>query len=101
MTGYEGPATLTFKDVSVACDVVLAGYFEPVSGRYKWYGRASGAGLDALPAKGACLHTPHATAETSVSDVDPWGRYRLQGFGAPPFPVTDPVTGPVTGGSEL
>lgn len=85
--GYAGPATLEAKDLTVPCEVVITGFFEPVAGRYKWYGRASGEGLDALPAKGVRLRTPHASAETSVADVDPWGRYRLQGFGRPPFPV--------------
>lgn len=85
--GYTGPATLESKGVSVPCDVVITGFFEPITGSYKWYGRASGEGLDALPAKGARLRTPHASAETSLSDVDFWGRYRLQGFGPPPFPV--------------
>jgi hypothetical protein len=85
--GYTGPATLESKDVSVPCDVVITGFFEPISGSYKWYGRVSGEGLDALPAKGVRLRTPHASAETSLSDVDFWGRYRLQGFGPPPFPV--------------
>lgn len=85
--GYSGPATLIAGAASVPCEVVITGYFEPISGRYRWYGRARGQGLDALPAKGVRLRTPHASAQTSVSDVDPWGRYRLQGFGRPPFPV--------------
>ena len=88
--GYAGPATLESGDVSVPCDVVTTGFFEPVTGRYKWYGRARGQGLDALPAKGARLRTPHGVAETTVADVDPWGRYRLQGFGSPPFPIPVP-----------
>lgn len=85
--GYAGPATLEAADISVPCDVVITGHFEPAPGRYKWYGRARGEGLDSLPVKGARLRTPHASAETTVNDVDPWGRYRLQGFGPPPFPV--------------
>jgi hypothetical protein len=84
--GYSGPATLEADGVSVPCDVVITGFFEPLAGRYKWYGRATGSGLETLPAKGARLRTPHGSARTSVSDVDVWGRYRLQGFGAPPFP---------------
>ncbi|MCL2585021.1 MAG: DUF4873 domain-containing protein [Streptosporangiales bacterium] len=94
--GYTGPATLEHADVSVSCDVVITGFFEPITGRYKWYGRASGSasasdsasgsGLGGLPHKGVVLRTPHGTAETTVSDEDFWGRWRLQGFGAPPFP---------------
>ncbi|HEY1699847.1 MAG TPA: DUF4873 domain-containing protein [Trebonia sp.] len=33
------------------------------------------------------VRTPHGTAVTTLADADPWGRYRLQGFGRPPFPV--------------
>jgi hypothetical protein len=91
---YTGPATLTAGVLSVPCDVVITGYFEPVSGRYRWYGRARGQGLDALPAKGARLRTPHSSAQTTVSDVDLWGRYRLQGFGRPPFPVPYELAAP-------
>jgi hypothetical protein len=87
--GYIGAATLEHHDLSVPCDVVVTGFFEPIVGRYKWYGRATGDGLDVLPAKGVRLRTPHGTADTSVSDVDFWGRYRLQGFGCPPFPHAD------------
>ena len=86
---YSGPATLSAGEVSVPCHVVITGFFEPIAGRYKWYGRATGAGLDALPAKGARLRTPHGSAETTLADADLWGRYRLQGFGRPPFPLGD------------
>jgi hypothetical protein len=85
--GYQGPATLEAGSALVACDVVITGFFEPIAGRYRWYGRARGAGLDTLPAKDVVLRTPHGTAVTTLADADPWGRYRLQGFGRPPFPV--------------
>lgn len=105
--GYRGPATLVHGDVTVACDVVLTGGFEPIAGRYKWYGRASGSdvnadsqagsgaspGLGDLPRKGVRLRTPHGDAETTVSDEDLWGRWRLQGFGAPPFPLASAAPG--------
>lgn len=98
--GYTGPATLEHGSASVACEVVLSGFFEPVVGRYKWYGRASvpgsgssGPGLGDLPRKGVLLRTPHGSAETTVSDEDLWGRWRLQGFGAPPFPRAEVLDG--------
>jgi hypothetical protein len=85
--GYAGAATLEAGGAVVACDVVITGFFEPIVGRYKWYGRVSGDGLDTLPAKDVRLRTPHGTALTTLADADPWGRYRLAGFGRPPFPV--------------
>jgi hypothetical protein len=33
------------------------------------------------------LRTPHAEVETALSDVDPWGRPRVEGFGQAPFEV--------------
>jgi hypothetical protein len=33
------------------------------------------------------LRTPYAEVETALSDVDPWGRPRVEGFGAAPFEV--------------
>lgn len=89
--GYTGSATLNLQleqtDVSVSCDVVITGSFEPITGRYKWYGHARGTGLNILPAQGVLLRTPYGSAETTLGNVDLWGRYQLQGFGRPPFPV--------------
>jgi hypothetical protein len=39
------------------------------------------------------LRTPQGEAETRLSDVDPWGRPRVDGFGAAPFAVTTTVPG--------
>jgi hypothetical protein len=33
------------------------------------------------------LRTPHGEVETALSDVDPWGRPRVEGTGPPPFEV--------------
>jgi hypothetical protein len=33
------------------------------------------------------LRTPRGEAQTPLTDVDPWRRYRVEGFGAPPFRV--------------
>ncbi|TAM92674.1 MAG: DUF4873 domain-containing protein, partial [Jatrophihabitans sp.] len=35
------------------------------------------------------LRTPHAEVPTALGDLDPWGRPRVAGFGAAPFPVLD------------
>jgi hypothetical protein len=31
------------------------------------------------------LRTAHGSAEGRLSDVDPWGRFRIAGVGRPPF----------------
>jgi hypothetical protein len=89
--GYEGPAELVVDDAAIAVTVTLAGQFDPITGSYSWYGRvASSPQVAQLVADGArkvVLRTPHAAVETTLSDVDPWGRPRVQGFGAAPFAV--------------
>lgn len=89
--GYEGPAELVSGERAVAVTVTLAGHFDPISGSYNWYGRvAAGPGVSELVGSGArtvVLRTPHGEAETALSDIDPWGRPRVEGFGAAPFPV--------------
>jgi hypothetical protein len=91
--GYDGPAVLLDGDVTVAVTVTLRGRFDPISGSYHWYGRvAAGPEVTALVASGArpvVLRTPHAEVATTLTDVDPWGRPRVEGFGAPPFAVLD------------
>jgi hypothetical protein len=93
--GYDGPAELVVASGPVAADVSLRGYFDPISGKYSWYGRvAASPEVAALVAHGArpvVLRTPHAEVETALTDVDPWGRPRVSGFGAAPFPIPDGV----------
>jgi hypothetical protein len=89
--GYDGPAELIDGAVTVAVTVKLGGHFDPISGKYSWYGRvAASPAVAALIENGArkvSLRTPYAEVETALSDVDPWGRPRVEGFGAAPFEV--------------
>ncbi len=95
--GYDGPAELLVRDRTeptgpLTVDVTLRGHFQPIDGRYHWHGRvAADARVDALAADGtgavAVLTTPQGSAEGRLSDVDPWGRYRIAGAGRPPFRV--------------
>lgn len=93
--GYTGPAALIDGDREVAVDVTLAGHFDPISGSYNWYGRVGAspqvAELVASGARSVVLRTPFASVETALTDVDPWGRPRVEGFGATPFAVLDTV----------
>lgn len=89
--GFAGPATLEVDGTEYAVDVTLVGHFEPLDGRYHWYGRVGAHdGLDAAlggTKRPARITTPHGTADGELSDVDPWGRYRLAGTSTPPFAV--------------
>lgn len=91
--GYTGPAEFLDGQAVVPVQVTLAGYFDPISGKYRWYGRvtASPAVADLVEngSRTVVLRTPHAQAETALTDVDPWGRPRVEGFGAAPFRVLD------------
>jgi len=93
--GYQGPAELVAGDTSVAVTVTLAGHFDPISGKYSWYGRvAATEDVQALLAAGVrevLLRTPHGAVRTALSDVDPWGRPRVEGFGPAPFEVASAV----------
>jgi hypothetical protein len=88
--GYEGPAELVDGASVLPVAVRLAGYFDAISGSYRWYGRvgADPAVTALAGARTFTLRTPHGAAVTPLADVDPWGRYRVEGFGAPPFEVT-------------
>ena len=86
--GYTGPAVLVTDDAEVAVTVTLAGHFDPIVGSYSWYGRvAASPEVTELGTGKVVLRTPHAEVETSLSDVDPWGRPRVAGFGTVPFAV--------------
>lgn len=89
--GYEGPAELIDGARVVPVSVKLAGHFDPISGKYRWYGRVAAspevADLVREGSRSVRLRTPHAEVETALTDVDPWGRPRVEGFGAAPFEV--------------
>ena len=89
--GYSGPATLVVDGVSVPATVELRGYFQPIDGFYRWYGRvAVNEELTKLAGgkkKPVTIHAGAHTAEGELSDPDPWGRYRIMGTSTPPFHV--------------
>lgn len=91
--GYTGPATLTCDDAADALPVAveLRGHFQPIDGRYHWWGRlAASDAVDALAGGGkkhVRLHTPTGEADGVLSDPDPWGRYRITGTSTPPFDI--------------
>jgi len=94
--GYTGPAELAADGTAICVEVKLAGHFEPISGKYRWYGRISPSdevrALLSTGVRAATLRTPHGEVGTSLGDVDPWGRPRVEGFGPAPFPVATTVS---------
>jgi hypothetical protein len=89
--GYTGPATLVVDEREVAVEVDLRGHFQPIDGRYHWYGRLrANAELNELVGgrkRTAVLRTDEGEATGEVSDPDPWQRYRITGVSKPPFTV--------------
>jgi hypothetical protein len=95
--GYDGPAEIVDGVRTISVEVTLRGHFDPITGKYSWYGRvAASPEVSELVADGGRkvrLRTPHAEFETALSDVDPWGRPRVEGFGAAPFAVMTSLPG--------
>jgi cation diffusion facilitator CzcD-associated flavoprotein CzcO len=90
--GYAGPATLTVGATRLDVQVQLRGHFEPIDGRYHWYGRVGQHdGLAAAMRSGRAsgtLATPAGSAPCDISDPDPWQRFRVTGISTPPFGTT-------------
>jgi hypothetical protein len=86
---YTGPAVLRIGDREFDVRTELRGHFEPIDGRYHWYGRLArhDALAEAIPAARASgtLTTPEGTASCELSEPDPWLRYRVTGISTPPF----------------
>ena len=80
---YDGPARIGSTEV----DVRLRGHFQPIDGHFHWWGRvAAGVGTDEhSPGAEVTLVTPHGEATAKLTDLDPWGRFRISGTGRPPF----------------
>jgi hypothetical protein len=94
--GYTGPARLLVADHEVRVHVDLRGHFQPIDGRYHWYGRlAASDELDTLVGgrkQTAVLRTGDGEATGEVSDPDPWRRYRITGVSTPPFRIDTDLT---------
>lgn len=87
---YDGPAGLVTDDahqVAHPVEVQLRGFFQPLDGRFHWYGRIAETPALAAVRSGATvtLQTPYGEATGRVSDLDPWRRLRIAGTGRPPF----------------
>lgn len=89
--GYTGPATLVVDGTELQVAVTLRGNFEPVDGRYHWYGRIGQHDELTELAEGrkptGVLTTPHGKAAGTLADPDTWGRYRITGTSRPPFDI--------------
>lgn len=81
---YDGPVTVVSGGAEVVLDARLRGAFQPIDGRFHWYGRLGA--TDALTSGDpVTLRTEHGQAQGRLSDLDPWGRLRITGTGHPPF----------------
>jgi hypothetical protein len=87
MSEYDGPAVVLLDGAEHEVEVRLREMFQPIDGRHHWYGRIASSPALAGVRSGAAavLRTPHGEAPARLSDVDPWGRFRVAGTGRPPF----------------
>ena len=93
--GYQGTAALEVGGARFDVQVRLRGHFQPIDGRYHWYGRIDPHdGLAELlgPGKGSgVLTTPEGSAACELSEPDPSRRYRVTGISTPPFRAGEAV----------
>ncbi len=96
--GYSGAALLRMGEQRFDVQVELRGFFQPIDGRYHWYGRiaADDRLAQALGGQRAAgvLDTGLGASPCELSEPDLWGRYRVTGRSAPPFAV---AVGPAAG----
>jgi hypothetical protein len=89
--GYEGTVTLLVAGSRYELTARLGGYFQPLDGHYRWYGRLEpNDELTRLIGGGTrevTLLTPDGEVSARIADPDVWGRYRIEGSGMPPFRV--------------
>ncbi|MCS7479713.1 DUF4873 domain-containing protein [Umezawaea endophytica] len=91
--GYRGGAELLFdsEQAPVRVEVELRGFFQPIDGRYHWYGRVTAndqvSTLVEAGTRTALLRTPTGEAQGTLTDPDPWHRYRVSGTSTPPFKI--------------
>jgi uncharacterized protein DUF4873 len=87
--GYEGTAVVKIGRSRFDVHVRLRGHFQPIDGRYHWYGRISAhEELDGALGSGKAagvLATAEGSAPCEVSEPDPSRRYRVTGISTPPF----------------
>src|SRR5690348_10176074 len=96
--GYEGTAVLEVDRSRFDVQVRLRGHFQPIDGRYHWYGRIDAhEGLDELLGSGKArgvLTTAEGSAPCELSEPDPSHRYRVTGISTPPFRAGESVAVP-------
>lgn len=84
---YTGLARIQKDGCAINVEVTLRGAHQPIDGAFHWYGRVS-ADADTSGFRSGdrvAVGTDHGIAEARLSDVDPWGRFRITGTGRPPF----------------
>jgi hypothetical protein len=88
--GYTGPATLLLDGTAVEVEVDLRGSFQPIDGRFHWYGRVAADPELTRLVRGnrasATLRAPGGERPCELSEPDMWDRFRITGEGRPPFP---------------
>jgi len=84
---YDGPAAVLIGGDGHDARVRLAGYLDPIDGRYHWQGTLFGDLPDAKLPQQVVLAVDRA-AEARITERTPWG-YSVTGVGPPPFALDD------------
>lgn len=86
--GYEGPAVLAVEGrAEFTVRARLTGSFQPLDGRYRWYGRLQAheelTRMVGDRSAGVVLRTSEGDAAGRITEPDLWNRYRIEGMGMP------------------
>jgi len=89
--GYTGDAVLVDGQQQVKVRAVLRGYFQPIDGRYHWYGRLDADQVVTDLVEGGrrelLLRTSEGEAPATRSDPVPWQGYWVTDTARRPFAV--------------
>lgn len=93
--GYVGFVELIDGVIRIVVDVIFGGYFDLISGLYNWYGCVV-VSLEVVVfvVSGVCtvvLRMLFVVVDIRLFDVDLWGWFCVEGFGAMFFDVVDIV----------
>ncbi|MGB2921415.1 MAG: DUF4873 domain-containing protein [Mycobacterium sp.] len=86
---YEGPAAVLVDEHRHDTRVRLAGWLDPIDGRYHWQGTILDATFDVRLPQDVTVVVHEQAAAARLTERTPWSTYSVVGVGAPPFALAN------------